>query len=158
MFQRDHSSAIDELKKSLEINPSFAPAHTHIGIARVYDHQIEAGLSSLDEAERLSPRDPMNWLVMMGRSFAYFFIGEFEEAVSWGGKAIRDPKAIFWANAVYVAALARLDRNEEVRCAVDELLKRKPGFSLTFAKQMYSLSERAMDEFLAGLAKAGLPK
>lgn len=55
LFRSDHSSSIDELKKSLEINPSFAPAHTHTGIARVYDNQVEAGLSSLDEAERLSP-------------------------------------------------------------------------------------------------------
>jgi adenylate cyclase len=100
----------------------------------------------------------MNWLVMMGRAFAYFFIGEFEEAVSWGKKAIRDPKTIFWANAVYAAALAQLDRNEEARSAIDELLRRKPGFSLTFAKHTYPLSEPAMDKFLTGLAKAGLPE
>ncbi len=157
-FRRDFASSIDALSNSIEINPSFAQARFTMGMVLTSSGRPREGLTSLDEAERLSPRDPLTWVGMMARLNAHYFLEDYEEAAAWGLKALRDPKTIFWAHAVYAATLALLGRTGEVEAAVAELLKVNPQFSLAFAERTGPFDEIRLAIVLDGLRKAGVPE
>ena len=65
-----------------------------------------------------------------------------------------------WANAHLVSALGHLNRIDEARAAVDELLKRKPEFSCSYARKhlFYIKSSAQIEYYLEGLSKAEMPE
>src|SRR5262249_9849159 len=50
--------ALQHLSQSIELNPSFALGHAGLGYAMAVGGQPERGLQALEQAHRLSPRDP----------------------------------------------------------------------------------------------------
>ena len=157
-FRRDFASSIDALRNSIEINPGFAQAHFTMGMVLANTGRPREGLTHLDEAGRLSPRDPLSWVGMVARLYAHYFLEDYEQAAAWGLKAVRDPKSVFWAHALYAATLARLGRADEVEAAVAELLKVSPQFSLAFAARTAPLDEIRLALALDGFREAGIPE
>jgi len=84
---------------------------------------------------------------------------QYEAAVEWANKAILDPNCQYWASAHLASALGHLDRIDEARIAVRELLRQKPEFSCSFARKhlFYIKSSAQIEHYLNGLHKAGLP-
>ena len=58
-----------------------------------------------------------------------------------------------------VAALGHLNRPDEARSAVAELLRKRPGFSCSFAKDhlFYVKDSAQIQHYVDGLHKAGVP-
>jgi hypothetical protein len=85
---------------------------------------------------------------------------QHEAAAEWANKAIRVPNCHYSANALLVAALGHLGRVDDAQAAIEELLRRKPEFSCSFArKQLFYIKNSAqMEHYLDGLRKAGLPE
>ena len=122
--------------------------------------RLEESIPHFEEAIRLSPHDPWRWGFLSYRSLAHLFMKQHEAAVEWANKAIRVPNCQYWANAHLVAALGHLGRVDEARAAAEELLRRKPEFSCSFARKhlFYIKSSAQIEHYLDGLRKAGLPE
>ena len=73
--------------------------------------------------------------------------------------SVRKPNADLWAYATLSAVLGHLDLLDEVRIAREELLKRKPDFSLSFVRRFvyYNKIPAHLDRYIDGLRSAGLP-
>ncbi len=115
----------------------------------------------MDEALRLSPRDPVAWAFMVVRSFALIFLRRHDEALEWARKSQRQPNAdgAVWPYAQEASALAHLGRIDEARAALERALAIKPDFSPAFFDRVIRLrnpDDRA--HYLDGLRKAGLPE
>ena len=106
------------------------------------------------------PRDPRLWSFLLVRAFAHHLMGQYEEALEWASKALRQPNAGHWANAHVAAALGHLGRIDEAKAAVGELLRRNPEFSCSFVRKyrFYVKSSADVENYLMGLRKAGLPE
>ncbi len=159
LARQEYDAALDELETSVSLNPSLAQAHCGLGDALTYSERLEESLQHFDEAIRLSPRDPYRWGFMNYRSMTHLFLGQYEEAAKWARKALGVPIAQYVANANLVAALGHLDRPEETRAAVEELLKKKPKYSCSVARKhlFYIKSEEQIKRYLNGLSRAGIP-
>ena len=85
---------------------------------------------------------------------------QYEAAVEWANKAIRDPNCQYWANAHLASALGHLDRINHARTAVDELLRQKPEFSCSYARKhlFYIKNSVQIEHYINGLRKASLPE
>ncbi len=155
----EYAIAIAEMQTAIELNPCLAQAHCGLGDSLAYGGQLEESISRFEEAVRLSPHDPYRWGFLMYGSLALLYLKQHEAAAEWASKAVRVPNSHYWANAALVAALGHLDRPDETRSAVEELLRRKPEFSRTYAKKhlFYIKSSTQMDHYLDGLRKAGVP-
>lgn len=160
LARSEYHLSVAELQTAIDLNPCLAQAHCGLGDALVYSGRAKDSVSHFAEAIRLSPHDPYRWGFLMYRSLAHLFLKEYEEAAEWAGKAVRVPNSWYWANAYLVAALGHLDRPEETQAAVKELLRRKPEFSCSFAKNhlFYIKDPAQMEHYLEGLRKAGLPE
>jgi len=156
----EYDLSVAELRTSIDLNPSLAQAHCGLGDSLAYSGRLEESISSFDEAVHLSRNDPYRWGFLMYGSLAHLLMGDDETAAEWALNAVRVPNSHYWANAALVAALGYLDRPDETRAAVAELLRRKPEFSCRFARDhlFYVKDPAQVDHYVSGLRKAGIPE
>ena len=160
LVKRDYELSLAEYETSVALNPHLAQAHCGLGDALAYAGRLDESIQHFEKAIRLSPHDPYKWGFMNFRSMAHLFLKQYEEAAKWAREATRVPVSQYWAKAGLVAALGYLDRPEETRAALDDLLREKPDFSCSFAKHhlFYIKSINQLECYLNGLRKAGLPE
>lgn len=156
----EYNSCIAECETSIKLNPYLAQAHCALGDSLAYVDRMEESILRFEEAIRLSPHDPWRWGFFSYRSLAHIFMRQYEAAVEWANKAIRDPNCQYWANAHLASALGHLDRINHARTAVDELLRQKPEFSCSYARKhlFYIKNSVQIEHYINGLRKASLPE
>jgi adenylate cyclase len=156
LFRREYESAIDEGRTAIELNPSFAPAYTIIGHAHSFNGRPAEALRWYESALQRSPKDPRAWLIMMGRAFAYYYLGDWEKAEAYGRQATHFANAHLWAYAIHAAALAKLHATNEARAVLQKIRDGKPNFSVEIVRETAPMNASMMELFIEGLREAGL--
>jgi tetratricopeptide (TPR) repeat protein len=104
---RQNDEALAAIDLSLELNPSFAQGYFAQGFNLLwYGRELEAE-TLLDRATMLSPRDSHLWSFHHVRSWAHFSIAEYDIAVEFARRAIRQPNVTYRAFATLAASLGR---------------------------------------------------
>ena len=153
----DLASAIAELEKAVDLNPSFALARYGLAVALMFSGEAGAGKAQFDDAARLSPHDPYLWLFENGAAMALIVMGRFFEAEVYALRATRHPTAGFWPYAALAGALAEQGKLEEAYSALSKLLEMKPEFGPAFFERLWPNTDRAFFKvYFAALRKAGL--
>ena len=90
---------------------------------------------------------------------AYFFAGNYEEALSWAEKVVRDKPNYQLALRIFAAANALTGRQEEAQQTVKLLRQLDPELRISNLKDRYPL-RRAEDlaRWADGLRIAGVPE
>ncbi len=158
--RRELDKAELEFRKAIELNPSSAFAHMYVG--HILGHQLEfaeQGLTHLELAIRLSPRDPYTGPTMGRMSAAHYLLGNYENTVEYARKALQYPATQIRQNAFLVAALTILGREDEAQFALQDLLHRDPAFTCSqFQKIMPVFAPECIASVISNLRKAGLPE
>ena len=109
---------------------------------------------------RLSPLDPLGYLFSCGLAFAHTIAGEYEEAMEWADRSLRELPRYRTAINMKVILCAHLGRLDDAHNWLGRLLEIVPG--LTIAEFAARLAPILVPEILAlyveGLRKAGLPE
>jgi TolB-like protein/cytochrome c-type biogenesis protein CcmH/NrfG len=160
LLQCKHDDAIAELETALRLNPNLADAHHGLGFALTMSGRPGEALLQFDKAIRLSPYDPRSSSFHEMRAWALLVMGRHDEAAGSARIAVRKPNADIWAYSTLGAVLGHLGHLDEAGSALEELLKRKPDFSLGFVRRLvfYNSIPAHLDLYLDGLRKAGLPE
>jgi TolB-like protein/DNA-binding winged helix-turn-helix (wHTH) protein len=155
---REYGDALAELETAVALNPCLAVSYCGLGDTLAYEGRIGEAIPHFQRAIDLSPYDPLRWAFYSYRALAHIFAREFEAACEWSRKATRVPNAHYWAWAHHVSALGHLQRPDEIRSAVEELLQRKPDFSCSFARKrlFYVKNPDQVDVYVEGLRRAGI--
>ena len=159
---RRPAAAIAECERALSLDGNLAAAHATIGLAKIFMGRGDETVAHVQDALRLSPRDPfaMSWTATAGLSKLY--TGRDEEAVEWFRRSIGLFHAAPNAHFYLAAALALLGRAEEARIAVATGLMVNPAFSIlrfrdsSFGDEPRFLQQR--ERVYDGLRKAGAPE
>jgi TolB-like protein/cytochrome c-type biogenesis protein CcmH/NrfG len=159
LLQCKHEDSIAELEAAIELNPNFADAHHGLGFSLTVSGRPEEAIPQFEKAIRLSPYDPRISSFHEMRAWALLVMGREKEAAESARMSVRKPNADLWAYATLSAVLGHLDLVDEARIAREELLKRKPDFSLGFVRQFvyYNKVPAHLERYIDGLRKAGLP-
>ena len=158
LFGRDFAAAIEEQSTAIEINPNYAPAYGQLATYLAVTGRCDEAFPVLDQADRLSPKDPMGWMTALGRAYAYLFLGQFDEAAASARRAIRSSNSLIWAHTILVAALTKADRQAEAAQALAELLRVKPDFSLNFVEDTSPNDDARRALMIEALRDAGVPE
>ena len=159
MLYGEHDASISAHRESLALNPNYANAHYGLAFALCFIGQTEEAIRELDEAQRLSPHDPLLWAFMTIKSFALTLLRRYDEALIWSKKAQQSSSATVWAYFTAIIPLAHLGRIEEASAALEQALKVKPDLSGRFFEQIFRFKDPAeMAHVMEGLHKAGLPE
>jgi adenylate cyclase len=157
-IQRRFDEAISELQIAIKLNPSLALAHHGLGYALFHNGEVEQSIPLFETAEKLSPHDHNVWAFLGVRARAYIQLGDYAAAIRTASEAIRKPHAKFWANVTLVSALGHAGRIKEAQAAVDELMRRKPDFNVSFMRETVTwYGPENLEHYIDGLRKAGLP-
>jgi TolB-like protein len=157
IVRREHSLAIPELELALEINPSLAWAHYGLGAATIFSGSDPAGtLSHVASAIRLSPRDAHMSSFMVRMADAYLAMNEYEAAVNWARKALREPGFQWSRYTVLASALGHMNEFEQAQLVRDELRTHRSDVTISFVRDWHLYTENeTFTHYLDGLCKAG---
>lgn len=159
-LNQQNDEALAALDVSLELNPSFAQAYFAQGFNMLWHgREIEAE-TLLDRATMLSPRDSHISSFHHVRSWAHFSLGEYDIAVEFARRAIRQPNVTYQAYATLAASLGLLGDATQAKSVTAELLQRKPNYSTGTARQEFFFCNDVgfIDRFVEGLRVADVPK
>jgi tetratricopeptide (TPR) repeat protein len=168
--QAHFEEAIAERERALSLDPSDAGTMQGMGWDYLFLGQFEKGLEIFDTAIRLSPRDPTLHFMYTGKSWAYFGLKHYDQAIDWARRAIAVNTSFQHPHAHLTAALGLSGHETEAREALQRYLAQPSSERLrTIAawKEHYAQFtnsntdpgvlesyEREYD----GLRKAGLPE
>jgi tetratricopeptide (TPR) repeat protein len=155
----DAGKAISCFRRAIELDPSLAFAHAELGWVLAATGRPDVGITEVETAMRLTPRDPLMWMFFLVKAVAFFSAGQYEEAVDWLERSLQGKSDYPFTSCMLAAGLAHLGRADESQDVCNRLLKLSPGFSLAAVRLLIpfaapEFSERLMD----GLRKAGLPE
>jgi adenylate cyclase len=150
-----YDKAIAEAEKAVALNPNSAQSHYRVGKTLSFAGMWEKSIPAYKKAIRLNPIPPNMYLWSLGLSYCY--IGQYEEAITWGEKAIRQAPDSLLANRAMTAIYSMSGREEEARVQAAEVLRIQPKFSLKkFEKKIKYKEKTDKERYISALRKAGL--
>ncbi len=163
----EHHSALEAFSRAIELDRNFAFAYAHKGNELILVGRPAEAPPLVEQAIRLSPHDPsigiFYWII--GR--AYFFAGQYDEAIPWFRKSV-ETRPNLWFNRLYlVSACALVAIPEEAARALSEFNRRFPNpvYTLGVVEARESATPNddptvvaARNKFHEGLVRAGMPK
>jgi adenylate cyclase len=150
--------AIAHLTRATNLDPNFALARAGLGYALAVSGQPERGLESLEQAERLSPRDPCVALYAPTvRYMAFFALERYEEVIAVCRMTAELYPRHSGAWRLMTASLGLLGRIEEAKAAMARTRHLQPDFSSAHVERdSVFVKERDRARLLLGLQRAGL--
>jgi tetratricopeptide (TPR) repeat protein len=164
--------AVAEHELGIALDPSAVDGNANLGVDYLYLGRPDKSLENLDQAIRVSPYDPalLYWYGL--KSWAYFGLKQYDQAIDWARRAIAiNPNYIPYTHVVLVAALALTDHEAEAREALQRYLALPSSAPLKTIgawkawnkskvseqhsdPRFFEINERTYD----GLRKAGMPE
>ena len=153
----EHDAAISACETALALSPNLATARFGLGWALIYSGRYEEGIVEVDEAIRLSPRDPMLWGFLLAKAQAYIAMERYEEGLKFARAGQRQPNAGVWVYVSEAVALAQLDHIEEARQALERVSAIKPDFDMSFlVSTLQQMRAAVLELYIDALKKVGL--
>jgi len=159
MFSRRFDDAFRHLEEAIRQNPNLASAYGTLAALHGLSGDYEASRQAVEHALALSPRDSSKAFWYAGRGVAAYVAERYEECVDICKEALREYPGYASSLRQLTAALAMLGRKEEARAALDKLLQRMPGLTISQVAKIVPVRYPADQErWLEGLRRAGLPE
>jgi len=155
----DMKTAASVVDRALLLNANSAHAWMMKGFIHACQNQPKPAFDALERAMRLSPLDPLGYFFAWCLGLAAFEEGQYERAIEWADRSLRDEPTYLAALRIKVAACSLLGRPTEARLALTRMLELNPGLT-TASYTAYALRFNAPEVVMAvaeGLRKAGLP-
>jgi tetratricopeptide (TPR) repeat protein len=145
--------AVANAEKAVALNPNSAYTHMRLGHTLRFAGRNEEAIPEYLKAIRLNPIPPTNYLFGLG--IAYCWTGQYEEAIKWCEKAVRQDPDSFLTRLMLTMVYSESGRMEDARSEAKEVLRINPKFSVV--KWGNASKGPNTAQFVAALRKAGLP-
>lgn len=130
----DHFRGIKLLERAVELDPSNAQGWAALGAAQL-QVGIEQGFDNMYHGIRISPRDNRigAWGALLARGLLSY--GRLDEAIEVAQNACAFDDKIFLPRVVLAVALAKADRPQAARQAIDDAKRIRPQLSMADIKR-----------------------
>jgi adenylate cyclase len=162
--------ATAERERALALDPADVGAMQGMAWDHLALGQYQKGLELYDKAIRLSPRDPELQFMDGGKSWAYFGLKQYDQAIDWARRAIAVGTSSPFNQANVAAALALTGHEAEAGEALEQFLALPSSAQFRTIAAFKAHNARfanvtidphvleAYDRLYEGLRKAGLPE
>ncbi len=161
-LEGEHQAAVRALESCVSINPNFALGHLGLAVAHVYGGDPKKAIDYADTAIRLSPNDPMMWVMLHYKASAYVRLDDFDRAIEFFEKICEYPTVQYVPLATLAALYVIQGREAEGRKALQSALRLEPNLSIGLMRSVYSgLKDRPgarSQRLLDALRTTGLPE
>jgi len=156
--QGKREEVLAALRRAVELNPSLPVARSLLGQFLGIAGRTEEGLRELDNAIRLSPKDPQLWTFHAGKSVVFWNAARYEESRAASERALEiDPdSASATALSNIAATSALLGDLPRARAALADTLRIWPDMSVATLRALFaSIPEGPVEEYFRALRLAG---
>ena len=156
---RDLEGGATLIDRALVLNPNLTTAWYASGWVRAFLGEADIAIEHLARAMRLSPLDPLMFLMQALTALAHFVAGHYAEAAEWAAKAVREQPNFLGAIRNLAVSNALSGHLEEAQKALALARHLDPGLRLANLKDRVG-PFRAKDfaRFAEGMRLAGLPE
>jgi len=156
VIRREMERAQAELRKALELNPSYADGHAYYAMLMAYDGRAAEGMDHIQQAMRFNPQYPYWYLTPLGN--LQLILGRYAEAeASFRTLLERNPN---WQQGrrMLIATLGYLGKVEEAQWEIAEIQATGIDYSIAWERQQrgQQRSPAEMERVVTGLRKAGV--
>jgi adenylate cyclase len=155
-WMRQHDASITEIERAIALNPNYVD--WRFGLALVLAGNPQRAIDVLESYIRLDPFHA-SW-AFFTMAAAYFMIKDYSRALAILQDYVsRVPGAAF-GHSFLAATHAQLGQLDEARAEAAELLRLRPGYTISCTARRLAAFKRPTDEkhFFNALRKAGLPE
>jgi adenylate cyclase len=158
LFQGRHEEARRRLRRALDLDPNSVFARGYLGVCYAFAGDYDGGLPVLEEAIRLSPRDPLLVIWHLCKGWAALLSERYQEAVEFTTEAAEANSEFPDVYAVLAAAHGHLGNAAAAGEALAEFLRRTPALTASDERLNRPFGSAAQRErYLEGLRTAGMP-
>jgi TolB-like protein/class 3 adenylate cyclase/Flp pilus assembly protein TadD len=156
-WRRDFDAANTEADTALALQPNDAITLSNLGSMLSWAHRSEEAIGVLNEAVRLDPFHPPNYLERLAS--AYAGVGDYAQCVEVAKRGVAlDPNYVS-LHVELATCYAALGREEEARAAAADILRTNPRFTLkAFSSYVPFSDERDLQRKVKMLRQAGVPE
>ena len=156
----DKATAESAVDRALLLNPNSAYAWMARGGLSYLQNRPGPAIDAYPHAMRLSPLDPLGYMFGCGLAFAHTIAGQYEEALVWADRSLRELPRFRPAVNLKVILYALLDRMDEARQWLDRLQEVVYGLTIAGFREFLGpmLPPEILNLYLGALRKAGLPE
>jgi tetratricopeptide (TPR) repeat protein len=148
------------IEQALALNPNLAWGWLYSGWAKVALGEPELAIAREERAMRLSPQDPLTFIMRSAIAAAHLIAGRYPEALAAAEMSMNEQPHYILSALVAAAAAAALDNKEAAARALARLLETDP--ELRISNLVEHLTPLRHPEHFArwagALRKAGLPE
>jgi adenylate cyclase len=152
-FERRADEALRVANEGLAINPNFVGLYFSRQFAEMGLRQYEQAKSDVQQAMRLSPRDPGLGVAHQQLGFAEFGLGHFDASAEEFAKAIDTGWRPFHTYVGLAAAYAAQDRKLEAKAALEQARQVNPNLTIKYMVARFN----NIPGFFEALSKVGVP-
>jgi len=150
-------------QQAAALNPASAHVHNARGQVFITLGEPAKAIDCFEEARRLSPFPAQSMLMQnggatLGVTMGHLLAGRFDEAVTWGRRAIAEAPERASYRRFVAAALGHLGHIDEAQGEITEIMRVQPASSLARSRQISLRPAWARDIYVDGLRLAGLPE
>lgn len=151
-------AGVSLIERSLRLNPNLMDAWLASGLIRLVLGEWNLAVENFAHAMRLSPFDPLLFMMQGGTAAGHFYAGRYDEAAVWSARSIGENPNYSATWRVLAASNAFLGRQEQAQRAITRLRQLEPA--LRIATINYANFPRPSDlaRMEEGLRNAGLPE
>jgi TolB-like protein len=147
------------IDRALVLNPNLMAGWYASGWVKAFLGETEIAIEHVARAMRLSPLDPLMFLMQGVTALAHFVAGQYDEAVEWAAKAAREQPNFSGAIRNMAASNALSGRMQEARRALARVRRHDPGLRLSNLKDRVGpYRPEDLARFTEGMRLAGLPE
>ena len=139
-LEGEHQAAVRALESCVSVNPNFALGHLGLAVAHVYGGDPKKAIDYADTAIRLSPNDPMMWVMLHYKASALVRLDDFDRAIELFEKVCEFPTAQYVPAATLAALYVLRGRKKEGRKALQNARRLEPKLSIAVMKNVYGVS------------------
>jgi adenylate cyclase len=159
-FRRRAGHSGDSDRPGADAHPNSAQAWMARGWVSCGHGQPGVAIEALERAMRLNPLDPMGRAFTAGLALAHLVAGRYDEALDWADRALREEPGYTAALRIKAVACAHLDRIDEAREAIRQLIEFQPWQTVARTRMSFlrTYPPEIAEMYADGLRKAGMPE
>jgi TolB-like protein/DNA-binding winged helix-turn-helix (wHTH) protein/tetratricopeptide (TPR) repeat protein len=152
--------AVELLERQIGLNRNDGSGWFWLGYARCTLGRQDEAIAALEQARRLSPRDPNLNGIFLVTAAAHLYLGRDREALEWARRSVLERPQHAVAHSWVAAAAGNLGEMATAGAALAEFRARLPSYTIaSFRNERLcanDLCRSQRERYYAGLAKAGL--
>nr|WP_272871515.1 adenylate/guanylate cyclase domain-containing protein [Ruegeria lacuscaerulensis] len=158
MLRQDHLAGLDAVKRAVDLNPGSGFVNAMAGGALIFGDDAVAGLSLLDRAMDLCPKDPNYFSYLTVAAYGHLFCDRFDKAIELAQRSLAlNAKwdSTYW---VLITAYTLLKRPDEAKATAKQLLNVCPEATVSrYSRVLPIRNQTSRETVIESLKKAGIP-